>query len=649
MGILAWDIDFAQSNKKAVIDVVSESYPHLEQGAIRDFKNIMSERNYWKDSRWNETKHIYTFETGSTLQFQSYDKLGKTHGPRRDILHLNEALWLPWPTVEQLMGRTRRVVWAEYNPLQEFWMHTEIHGKRDDYEICRLTYLDNEGLPGEEREYIESRKKDPRWFRVYGEGLVGEIEGRIYTGWQMIDEIPHEARLEGYGLDFGYDPDPAAIVAVYYYNGGYILDELLYARQIDNLTIAKMFKNLPQGLVVADSAEPKSIAEISSFGVNIIGAEKGRESVRYGVKTLQSQRISVTKRSTNLIKEYRNYFQSIDRKTNNPIMGEYDGECHALDACFAPSTLVHTTKGKIPIRDLVDKEGYLYSVGGQIKRFFNVRPTRQNAETLKIEFTDGEMLEVTPDHRLLREDGLWIRADCFMPLDRIQSVTYESNNTIYKAAKIQWHKLVSVWKVFCQPWIKEAVTSGGLGISFWGNTNWLSYTSQRQEQGKQPDREFRTETERRAFERTYDSREARMDEKPRGKDKAFNQKVAQVERGAGMAQITRNKDNEETEIFGERMRPLSYEIYNKTLCSIRKILWNELQNESPNKTIKRITRGFAKTTYDLEVEDTHCLIANGVIAHNSRYKLCSLIPIIKRKEVLAQIPKFPSIPQSNPV
>ena len=336
VSILVWLIDYAQTGK-CVIDIVSESYPHLEQGAIREFKNLMRDSDnkhepLWDDNNWNESKHIYTFETGSTIQFQSYDKMGKAHGPRRDVLFVNECNWLPWDVVDQLIVRTREVVWLDWNPVSEFWFYTELQGKRNDIDFLKLTYLDNEALSEAERKEIESRRNNLRWWRVYGEGLLGEAEGRIYTGWQMIDEIPHEARLEGYGLDFGYNPDPAAIVAVYYYNGGYILDELLYQRETDNPTLAKMFKNLPQGLVVADSAEPKSISEISSFGVNIIGAEKGKESVRYGVKTLQSQRISVTQKSINLIKEYRNYFQSIDRKTNIPIMGQYDGECHALDA-----------------------------------------------------------------------------------------------------------------------------------------------------------------------------------------------------------------------------------------------------------------------------------------------------------------------------
>src|SRR3990167_7069573 len=326
VGILLWDIDYGQSNKNKVIDIVSESYPHLEQGVIREFKNVMMDRKYWKDERWNESKHIYTFETGSTIQFQSYDnKMGRAHGPRRDVLHLNECNWLPWDVVDQLITRTRMVVWAEYNPSSEFWMHTEVIGKRDDVESLKLTYLDNEALSESERKEIEGRRNNTRWWRVYGLGELGEAEGRIYTGWRIIDEIPHEARLEGYGLDFGYDPDPAAIVAVYYYNGGYILDEILYERGLENPQLAQTLLNFPKALVIADSAEPKSIAEIRRLGVNIVGADKGKESVRYGVKVLQAQRISVTKRSLNLINEYRNFFQAIDRKTNLSIIGEYDG------------------------------------------------------------------------------------------------------------------------------------------------------------------------------------------------------------------------------------------------------------------------------------------------------------------------------------
>ena len=353
VGILMWDIDYAQSHEKKVIDVVSESFPHLEQGVIREFKNVMMERNYWDDDRWNGSKHIYTFETKSTIQFQSFDTLGKAHGPRRDVLHLNEGNWLPWDVVDQLITRTREAVWCEYNPSSEFWMHTEIIGKRDDVESIKLTYLDNDGLSEAEKKEIESRKNNPRWWRVYGEGELGEAEGRLYTGWQIIDSIPHEARLERYGLDFGWNPDPLALIGIYHYNSGYILDEELYGLEIANSQVASAIKNLPRALVIADSAEPKSIDEIKRYGINIIGTEKGRDSKRYGIKTLQALRISVTARSLNLIKEYRNYYQLVDRRTNTPIMGETDGADDCLDAArYALCSLIPIIQRKEMIANL---------------------------------------------------------------------------------------------------------------------------------------------------------------------------------------------------------------------------------------------------------------------------------------------------------
>jgi phage terminase large subunit len=148
---------------------------------------------------------------------------------------------------------------------------------------------------------------------VYGLGQLGEAEGRIYKDWQIIDEIPHEARLERYGLDFGYSVDPTVIVAIYYYNGGYIIDEVCYQKGLSNKSIADLLNNLDRALVVADSAEPKSIDEIREYGINIIGATKGPGSVNQGIQYVQDQRISITKRSTKTIKAYRNYLWAVDK------------------------------------------------------------------------------------------------------------------------------------------------------------------------------------------------------------------------------------------------------------------------------------------------------------------------------------------------
>nr|DAY09181.1 MAG TPA: terminase large subunit [Caudoviricetes sp.] len=331
ISILIWLIDYAQSHKSKNIWVVSESMPHLKGGAIEDFKNIMQGQGYWAESRWHGTDYVYTFETGTTIKFTSVDTYGKAHGPRRDVLFLNECNNLAYNIVDQLITRTREVVWIDWNPTSEFWFYEKMLGKRDDIDFITLTYKDNEALDQNTIQEIESHKDNKNWWRVYGEGKIGEVEGRIYTGWQIIKDIPFEARLEGYGLDYGYSIDPTAIVAVYYYNGGYILDEVLYRKGMSNKQIADVLNSLPYGLVVADSAEPKSNDEIKSYGVNLIPVVKGKDSIKQGIQYVQDQKISVTERSINLIKEYRNYLWKTDK--NGQIINEPEGGLdHALDA-----------------------------------------------------------------------------------------------------------------------------------------------------------------------------------------------------------------------------------------------------------------------------------------------------------------------------
>jgi phage terminase large subunit len=334
ISILLWLIDRAQQDhgQKELTSIVAESIPHLKRGAIRDFKNIMQSQGYWRESNWNATDSIYTFETGNQIEFFSTDNADKLRGARRDWLFINEANNNSFEAFEQLEVRTKKGIFLDYNPTSEFWVHTELIGRRDDIDFAILTYKDNEALSDEIIRAIEQRKNRPGWWKVYGEGQLGEVEGRIYTGWQEIDEIPHEARLERYGLDFGWHPDPAALIAVYYYNGGYILDEVGYQLEWSNREIAETLKNLPKALVVADSAEPKSIAEVKMYGVNITPTLKGADSVRHGIKAVQDQKISVTKRSTNLLKEYRNYLWAVD-KDGHVLPGVPEGSNdHALDA-----------------------------------------------------------------------------------------------------------------------------------------------------------------------------------------------------------------------------------------------------------------------------------------------------------------------------
>lgn len=331
ISILFWLIDYAQSTKGEIITVVSESYPHLEDGAMRDFKAIMQDRRYWKDERWHGTKHEYTFETGSVIEFLAVDTYGKAHGPRRDVLYVNECNNLDYSIVDQLITRTRKTVWLDWNPSSEFWFYTEMQPNRTDIDFLTITYLDNEALDPITVAEIESHKHNKMWWQVYGLGQLGEIETMIYKGWQIINEIPHEARLERYGLDFGYTNDPTAVVGIYSYNGGYIVDEVLFQKGMSNKQIADYMNNLPRALIIADSAEPKSIDELKLYGLNVLGANKGPGSITQGIQYVQDQKVSITKRSTNAIKEYRNYLWTTD-KDNKVINDPEPGFDHAMDA-----------------------------------------------------------------------------------------------------------------------------------------------------------------------------------------------------------------------------------------------------------------------------------------------------------------------------
>jgi phage terminase large subunit len=327
ISILVWLIDYGQSSQNEIITVVAESYPHLNLGAMRDFKNIMIAHGYWDDKSWNESSHTYTFPNKTILEFISFDKFGKAHGPRRDILFINEANNIPYNIADQLITRTRKIVWMDYNPTNEFWFYTEMLNRRDDVDFITLTYKDNEALDEITIKEIESHKHNKQWWQVYGLGQLGELEHKIYKGWQIIDTIPHEARLIRRGIDFGYTNDPTVIVDIYEYNGGFIIDELCYQKGLSNKGIADiLMASNGNVLTIADSAEPKSIDEIKSYGVNIIGAIKGQGSVYQGIQYVQDQKISLTSRSIKTIKAYRNYLFRIDK--NGTIINEPDDSVH---------------------------------------------------------------------------------------------------------------------------------------------------------------------------------------------------------------------------------------------------------------------------------------------------------------------------------
>ena len=315
------------NSRPAISSIVSETFPHLRKGAIRDYKRILESQKCWDDNKWNKTDSIYQLKQDRLLEFFSADNSTKVHGPERDYLFINEGQNIDYDIARQLFVRTRKTIFIDFNPTREFWAHTEL---KDDPKTLWLhsTYLDNPYLTPEQVNEIERNKNNKSWWSIYGEGKIAESEAAIYHDWKIIDEIPHEAKLVRYGLDFGYTNDPSCLVAIYRYNGGFILNEIFYAKGMSNSQIRDAIKNNPQALVIADSAEPKSIDEI---GGSILPSQKGQGSLLQGIQYVQDQRISVTKRSLNIIKEYRNYLWKTDK--DGKIINEPDHNfSHSMDA-----------------------------------------------------------------------------------------------------------------------------------------------------------------------------------------------------------------------------------------------------------------------------------------------------------------------------
>lgn len=334
-GILPILIDKAARTPMLEISVVSESIPHLRRGAMKDFLKIMKLTHRYVDAHWNRSLLTYTFANGSYIEFFSADMDDKLRGARRNILYVNEANNVTFEAYLQLSIRTNKEIYIDFNPTQEFWAHTEVV-PQEDADFLILNYQDNEALDENIVKEIESAKEKAKtssywenWWKVYGLGQIGSLQGAVFNNWKQIDKIPEEAKLIGIGLDFGYTNDPTAIVEVYNWNGQRIINELCYRSGMLNTDIAKILpSNVP---IYADSSEPKSIDEIRRFGKTIRGVTKGKDSINYGIQVMQSQEYLVTSNSTNLIKELRGYIWDTDKsgtKLNKPI----DYNNHGLDA-----------------------------------------------------------------------------------------------------------------------------------------------------------------------------------------------------------------------------------------------------------------------------------------------------------------------------
>ena len=315
-----------------VISCVAATFPMVKRGMLRDFKAMVAAEGDWDENRFNKTESTYEYESGTIVEFFSCDNAGKVHGPARDILFINEAQGIPREIYRQLDIRTRKKVIIDFNPVRKFWGETEFAGDR--YVTIHSTYLDNPYLTPEQVHAIEKNKGDENWWRVYGEGMTGGVEGNVYPEYEVIDEMPEVYTGRCLGLDFGFTNDPTAIVDIRFEGYNLFLDLLMYETGLTNPQIGDYLTGqaINRIVTVCDSAEQKSIVELQRAKVKATPAIKGKGSIASGIQQVKTFKLYVTKRSTHMMDELDNYKwvkdELNDTYTNVPI----DAWNHSLDA-----------------------------------------------------------------------------------------------------------------------------------------------------------------------------------------------------------------------------------------------------------------------------------------------------------------------------
>ena len=325
---------------EGVCTIVRKHKVTLKSTAMRDLKEIMDDWNVTKYIWENKTDRIFTCGK-RCIEFMGADDYQKIKGSKRAILYCNEWNELNYKLeFFQLNIRTKYKVIIDFNPDDEdIWINKELEQKRQyvkkDVSVIVSTYKDNKFLSKEEVEEIENIKEvDPVLWQVYGEGQYGKMTGRIYNNWEVVDWIPEGAEYLCHGLDFWFSSHPAVLVWLYRYNGDLYLDEEFYNTGKTNKQMSDNWKeNGVKGNIeiYADSAEPKSIAELRDYDWNVKPVKKGADSVDYGIQLLKTVKIKITARSVNWISEAKKYKWKVDKNgepTNEPIK-EYD---HFWDA-----------------------------------------------------------------------------------------------------------------------------------------------------------------------------------------------------------------------------------------------------------------------------------------------------------------------------
>ena len=319
---------------KVHVDVVGLSVPHLKSGVLNDMMDIAPEFGLDFDKEYNKSDKVIKLK--GRMIFLGFDKLGKAHGGRRDILYLNEANHQHYAIAQQLMMRTRKKVFIDYNPTNAFWVHTKLLKEQPEKcVVIKSTYSDNPFLEQSIIDDIESKKGDGtnNFWRVYGLGELGVAEGLIFSNFEQATFDINRFSKYYNGIDWGFSNDPFAFVRMAVEKNDLYICEEVYEKGLLNKSSAPLVKEIiGSEAVICDSAEPKSVAEFKSLLVNAYSAKKGAGSIESGIKHLEAfDHIYVHQNCPNTYDEFCNY-QWLKDKNGEDRATPIDSWNHAIDA-----------------------------------------------------------------------------------------------------------------------------------------------------------------------------------------------------------------------------------------------------------------------------------------------------------------------------
>lgn len=332
--IVQWLCMMCHKEAGMTVSIIRAGMPSIKRTVYRDFKDVMLSFGWWNDKSMNKSEFVYTFDNGSWIEFFSTDNEQKVRGSKRKILFVNEANELSFLEWQQLQMRTTEFSILDYNPSfsEEHWIN-QVNEEKSTYWFIS-TYKDNPFLEPKVIAEIESLKwKNPSLWRIYGLGQRAIVEGLVFENVVIDDYIPVEAmRHHWRGMDFGYTNDPTALIDVYLCGDNLYLDEACYQTKMLTDDIIRVIKEDKYNTeVISECADPRLIDEIHNAGIDIKAVKKFHGSIMAGITKMLSYKIHITKKSTNLIKEFHNYTYRQDKEgkwLNEPI----DMYNHGIDA-----------------------------------------------------------------------------------------------------------------------------------------------------------------------------------------------------------------------------------------------------------------------------------------------------------------------------